>query len=258
MRALGVRRFALFWDDSYDYPGDIAAQIRLLNDVDTYVKQHNPKDHLTVVGQPHCGPADSFCSGPNALTDAFGSGLHPDIEIFWTGVGVEPTTMTAAQLQGINASYRRKVTIWDNWPCAGAAYCGGPGFHGRAGDLGGAIQGYYANPVLNEYNGPALPVAKFFDVLGPIGDFTWNPPAYAASAASEDASFAHWKTLLAALGPKVGACKPCGSYGAYFTCSTSDHDVLEFCDPDTHCLTDIRCAHGCEPQPNPNPDVCHF
>ena len=257
LRSLDVRHFALFWDDSYDYAGSVAQQIQLMNDVDAYVKSKDPSDHLTVVGQPYCS-GSSFCSGPDATTDAFGSGLHPDIEIFWTGPGVEPTTIAASDLAGIDGSYRRKVTIWDNWPCAGASYCS-PGFHGRAADMPGAIQGYFANPVLDEYNGPALPVVQFFQVLGPISDYLWNAQAYAASTASEDASYQRWQPLLTELEPKVGStCVPCGSYGAYWTCSTTNKQHIEFCDPVTSCLTDIPCPNGCQPQPAGQADICHF
>lgn len=256
IRALGVRHFALFWDDSYDFPGSVADQIRLINDVDTYVKKSDPKDRLTVVGQPYCGKTDDFCSGPNALTDAWGAGLHADIAIFWTGTGVEPPTMNAGQMTAINASYRRKVTIWDNWPCSGGDRCGGPGFRGRSGDLPGAIAGYFANPVLNEHPGPALPVARFFEVLGPIADWAWNAKAYAGR---EAASYARWQPKLAALGPAIGAaCTPCGAYGDYWTCSKTDKNAIAFCDPDTKCLSTFACAKGCEAKPAPSPDVCHF
>jgi hypothetical protein len=257
LRALDVHHFALFWDDSYDFAGTTSQQVQLMNDVDAYVKSKDPTDHLTVVGEPYCS-GSSFCDGPNATTDALGAGLHPDIEIFWTGPGVEPTGIAASDLSGIDASYRRKVTIWDNWPCSGASYCS-PGFHGRSADLPGAIAGYLANPVLNEYNGPALPVEQFYEVVGPIADYLWDAPRYAASTASEDQSYTAWQPVLGSLEKKVGAgCTPCGSYGAYWTCSTTKSDQIEFCDPDTACLTDIPCPKGCQSQPPGVADICHF
>jgi hypothetical protein len=123
----------------------------------------------------------------------------------------------------------------------------------------GAIAGYLANPVLNEYNGPALPVEKFYDVVGPIADYLWDAPRYAASTASEDQSYTAWQPVLGNLEKDVGAgCTPCGSYGAYWTCSTTKANQIEFCDPDTGCLTDIPCSNGCQSQPPGVADICHF
>ncbi|MBV8756140.1 MAG: beta-N-acetylglucosaminidase domain-containing protein [Deltaproteobacteria bacterium] len=254
VRALGVRHFALFWDDSYDYAGTVAQQIQLMNDVDDYVRASDPTDHLIVVGQPYCGPpggpSGDFCSGPDATTDAFGTGLHPEIEILWTGPAVEPATIAAHDLDAIDTSYRRHVSLWDNWPCAGGAPCPGSHYTGRSADLPSAAHGIYINPVLNEYPGPANPPRAFMQVVGDIAAYTWDAAHYAEPAAD-----AAWQPLLARDEAIDGACRPCNGDAAGWTCGGA-HEI-HFCDFDTACETVLPCPGGCESEPPGEADVCH-
>ena len=233
VRSLGVRRFALFLDDIAN--ADAAGHARLMNDVDDYLKQRDPNAKLITVGT-------RYAFGPNGYTDTLGAMAHPSIEIMWTGNDIEPTTMTAADMSGINASLRRKVTIWDNWPNA-------PGsFQGRSGDLHTAVQGYYTNPVLNEDPSPNLPTSAFLAVLGPIADYLWAPERYAASA-----SYQTWQPILAAWNRQVAPCTPCGSFATGWTCK-SDLSSIMYCDGS--CVTALPCPGGCQFQPNPHPDIC--
>src|SRR5262249_30128378 len=149
MRAIGVSHFALFLDDISSHSA--APQITLANAADDYIRKSAPSEHLIIVGTTYCSnPNNTFnCGGPNAYTDQLGQGLNPDIEVMWTGTDVEPSTMSAADMSGVDASLKRKVTVWDNWPNAPGSYTG------RSADLAGAVQGYYSNPVLNEFPGPA-------------------------------------------------------------------------------------------------------
>ena len=255
VRAMGVRHFALFWDDSYDYPGSVQQQIQLMNDIDSYLKSKDPTDHLIVVGQPYCGPvggpSGNFCNGPNATTDAFGNGLHADIEILWTGPAVEPATIRAADLTAINHSYKREVSIWDNWPCAGGAPCPGSHYTGRSADLDTAVQGVYINPVLNEYPGPANPIRWFMEVVGDIGSYTWNTHNY-----DEHAAYQTWQPLLAKYEKLDGKCLPCSGAPGW-TCAGDDTSEIHFCDFDTACETELPCPGGCESKPPGQADVCH-
>jgi beta-N-acetylglucosaminidase len=256
VRALGVRHFALFWDDSFDYGGTVQQQVQLMNEVDSYLRAIDPSDHLIVVGQPYCGPvggpSGTFCDGPNANTDLFGTGLHADIEIMWTGPAVEPQTVAAADLTAINHSYHRNVALWDNWPCAGGAECPGSHYTGRSADLGTAVRSVYINPVLNEYPGPANPIRSFMEVMGDVGSYTWNPHGY-----DEHAADTQWQALLETDEKIDGPCLPCTTDPAGWTCDASDQHQIHFCDFTTACETVLPCPGGCETRPQGEPDVCH-
>jgi len=245
MRALGVRHFALFLDDIADHSA--GPQVALINQVDDYVKSKLPGEHLIVVGTTYCSdPGNAFnCGGPNGYTDTLGAQVHADVEILWTGASVEPSTLSAADLKGINASLKRKVTIWDNWPNAPGA------FTGRSADLPASVRGYYSNPVLNEYPGPANPPSTFHAVLGPIADYLWDADRYAKDPA---ASFKRWQPLLAKASP---GCTPCGSDAAGWTCDFSTAKQILFCDYTTACLTAHPCPGGCATKPPGSPDVCN-
>ncbi len=243
LRALGVKHFALFLDDIADHsPGP---QVGLINAVEDYLRKAAPTEHLLVVGTTYCSnPNNTFnCGGPNAYTDALGAGVRPEVEIMWTGADVEPSTMSAADMTGINTSLKRKVTIWDNWPNA-------PGsFLGRSADLPTVVQGYFSNPVLNEYPGPANPPATFYDVLGPVADYTWDAARYVGH---EAASHNAWQSILKALA--VDGCGACGADAPGWTCAGKS--AIAYCSFDTHCLSTHPCPGGCTVEANGVPDLC--
>jgi len=238
VRALGVSRFALFLDDIASTNGTAAQHAQLINDLDDYLKKKDPTHHLIVVGR-------SYAFGPNGYTDTLGAMVHPDVDVMWTGTAIEPTTMSAGDMKSIDASLKRKVAIWDNWPNA-------PGsFTGRSGDLYTATSGYYSNPVLNEYPGPAYPWSTFAQVLGPIADFLWFSERYAPSP-----SYALWQPLLAAEVKIVAPCPPCGSLAPGWTC-TGDRRSIQWCDATKSCITTVACPGACEIKPPGTPDVCN-
>jgi hyaluronoglucosaminidase len=244
MRKLGVRHFALFLDDIPDHSA--GPQVALVNAVEDYLRKTAPTEHLFVVGTTYCSsPSNTFnCGGPNAYTDAMGAGVRPEVEIMWTGADVEPATMSASDLAAVNKSLRRKVTIWDNWPNA-------PGsFVGRAANLPAAARGYFTNPVLNEYPGPANPPSTLYAVLGPIADYVWNPPDYVGH---EKQSYNTWQPILKSLA--VDACIPCGNDAPGWTCAGSN--TIAYCDYDTHCLSAHACGGGCTVEPAGTPDRCN-
>ncbi|HJZ85816.1 MAG TPA: beta-N-acetylglucosaminidase domain-containing protein [Polyangia bacterium] len=234
LRSLGVRRFALFLDDIGS--ANATQHADLINRTADYLRSRDAQAHLIVVGT-------RYAFGPDAYTDTLGQRLHPDIEVMWTGNDIEPATMTAADMGAVNRSLRRSVTIWDNWPNA-------PGsFTGRSADLHAAVAGYYSNPVLNEQ--AAHPPAVFWQVLGAISDYLWDPERYAPDPGS---SFQRWQPILSRWLPQVAPCSPCGSFGAGWTCSPTDRNTIYYCDG--RCLTGLPCPGDCQLQPNPHPDIC--
>jgi hypothetical protein len=259
MRGLGVHHFALFLDDQ-KIQATVAQQAKLMNDLNAYVKKSDPNDHLLVVWWDYAGTADSS-------TDALGPLVDKGVEIMWTGPCVESCTITAADMNPIGASLKRKPSIWDNWPSA-TGCCGGSAAErmtGRSADLPAAIAAYYANPVINEC-GPecnaSLKIGDYLGHLGPVADYAWDASRYAASGAAIDASYARWAPLLTKLRPAVAACDvaKCSASGPVYpgwTCS-EDKTRIFFCDSmENECTTALPCPGGCAFQPNPNPDICN-
>jgi hypothetical protein len=184
VRALGVRRFALFLDDILNL--DAHAHARLMNDLDDHLKAVDPASRLVVVGW-------SYAITPTPYTDVLGAALHPDIEVLWTGPGIYSPTMRAADMRAINASLRRKVGIWDNWPDRPVALTG------RSADLPAATVAFYSNPVVNEWN--ARPARAFWETIGPLADYAWDPARYAGAPANAEASRRRWLDRLAEIAP---------------------------------------------------------
>jgi hypothetical protein len=241
MRSIGVSHFALFLDDIDDHAA--APQVALINTIDDYIRATAPNERLLVVGTTYCGHSGNFynCEGPNAYTDQLGAKVHPTVDLMWTGEDVIPDTMSAADMTAINASFARKVTIWDNGPLTDT------GFSGRASDLGTAASGYFSNPVLCE-NGS--PIRSYFEVLGPIADYLWATERYVAAA-----SYADWQPRLDAI-DEVDACAPCGARPDGWICDDTDAHRILFCDPKTKCMSAHACPGGCVVGAPGVEDVC--
>lgn len=77
-----------------------------------------------------------------------GSGLHRDIEIFWTGPKVISRRLTSSHLCRVNDILQRRVTIWDNLHANDydqrRLYLGP--FSGRSSDLSSRLSGLLINP----------------------------------------------------------------------------------------------------------------
>jgi hyaluronoglucosaminidase len=241
VRSLGVHKFALFVDD---IGGGSTADdhANLMNALDDYIHTTDASEHLLVVGAHYRG-------GPNSYTDTLGAKLHPDIEVMWTGTDVEPPTISAGDLTGINMSLGRHVSIWDNWPTTSSE------FTGRSADLPTAAMSFFTNPVLSECNGHPADASAFDPVLGPIADYLWDSERYAASGDSQSASYNAWQARKKAVSDAVSPCTPCGNYAVGWTCATDDMKAIIYCDG--QCTTRIACPGGCVHEMNPNPDVCN-
>jgi hyaluronoglucosaminidase len=242
MRKIGVSHFGLFLDDIDDHaPGP---QIALINRIDDYIRKTAPNERLLVVGTTYCGHSGNFynCEGPNAYTDQLGAQVHPTVDFMWTGEDVIPPTMSAADMTAINASFRRTVTIWDNWPETAT------GFTGRSKDLGTAVRGYFSSPLVSE---KGAPIRSYFKVLGPIADYLWAPERYDAPA-----SYADWQPRLDAI-DAVDAFTPCGNRPDGWICDDTNANRIYFCDPSTKCLSAHACPGGCVVGAPGVEDVCN-
>jgi hyaluronoglucosaminidase len=178
---VGVRQFALFFDDigsGFNCSADTtkfgsspdplaAAQAYLLNEFVTgFIDTHSGAQELITVPTDYAGDADS------AYRQVWKASLSPDVLVYWTGVGVIPQTITAAQAQATAAEFGHQIVVWDNYPVNDyqpTRLFLGP-LVGRAADLNTAVAGFTSNPMQE----PAASSIPEFTTA----DYTWNPAAY--------------------------------------------------------------------------------
>jgi hyaluronoglucosaminidase len=177
----GVRQFALFFDDissGFNCAADTtrfgsspdplaAAQAYLLNEFVTgFIDTHPGAQELITVPTDYSGDANS------TYREVWKASLNPDVLVYWTGVGVIPQTITAAQAQATAAEFGHKIVVWDNYPVNDyqpTRLFLGP-LVGRAADLDTAVAGFTSNPMQE----PAASSIPEFTTA----DYTWNPAAY--------------------------------------------------------------------------------
>jgi hyaluronoglucosaminidase len=177
----GVRQFALFFDDigtGFNCAADstefgsspdplAAAQAYLLNQFVTgFIDTHPGAQELITVPTDYAGDADS------AYRQVWKASLSPDVLVYWTGVGVIPQTITAAQAQATAAEFGHQIVVWDNYPVNDyqpTRLFLGP-LVGRAANLDTQVAGFTSNPMQE----PAASTIPEFTTA----DYTWNPAAY--------------------------------------------------------------------------------
>jgi hyaluronoglucosaminidase len=199
----GVRQFALFFDDvgsGFNCTADstefgssadplAAAQAYLLNEFVTgFIDTHPGADELITTPTDYSGDAES------AYREVWKASLDSDVLVYWTGVGVIPQTITAAQAEETAAEFGHQIVVWDNYPVndyTPTRLFLGP-LTGRAADLGTAVAGFTANPMQEP---AASEIPLFTDA-----DYTWNSTAY------DNAPDAAWTAGIDAYGgPAAGA-----------------------------------------------------
>ena len=176
-----MRQFALFFDDigtGFNCAADstefgsspdplAAAQAYLLNQFVTgFIDTHPGAQELITVPTDYAGDADS------AYRQVWKASLNPDVLVYWTGVGVIPQTITAAQAQATAAEFGHQIVVWDNYPVNDyqpTRLFLGP-LVGRAADLNTQVAGFTSNPMQE----PAASTIPEFTTA----DYTWNPAAY--------------------------------------------------------------------------------
>jgi hyaluronoglucosaminidase len=180
----GVRQFALFFDDigsGFNCSADTtrfgssadplaAAQAYLLNEFVTgFIDTHPGAQELITVPTDYAGDANS------SYREVWKASLNPDVLVYWTGVGVVPATITAAQASATAAEFGHQIVVWDNYPVNDyqpTRLFLGP-LSGRAADLDNAIAGFTSNP-MQEAAPSSIPEFT-------TADYTWNPGAYDAA-----------------------------------------------------------------------------
>jgi beta-N-acetylglucosaminidase len=176
VRATGVRRFGLFFDDNYPalldptdiatFPSLVAAQAYLINRVDDYLVALDADTKLLVIGTSYSKLYDDWQS----YSEAFGPALHANIEVLWAGNQTYNPTITADDVAPAVVALGRTPIIWDNWPRFVTP------LSGRSPDLPTQAMGLISNAVVCSWQG--MPAASFTEILGTAAAYAWNPDDY--------------------------------------------------------------------------------
>ena len=182
MYALGVRTFAVFFDDIWGEGAKGDKQAGLLNYVtDEFVRKHTDVEPLIMCPTQY----NKAWSGGDYLP-TLGSKMYPEVRIMWTGNSVVDM-IEKNDMEWINGQIKRKAFIWLNYPvndyCQSRLLMGKT--YGNGLDIYDMVSGFCSNPM--EY-AEASKVSLYS-----IADYTWNMPAYDSESS--------WKRSLHALMP---------------------------------------------------------
>ena len=177
MCALGVRSFAVFWDDLWGDDGTHGdEQAELMN----YIAAELRKVYPDVKPLTICPTQYNRGWANSVYLPALGDIMDSDINVMWTGNSVVDM-INYSDMTWINNQIKRKAYIWLNYPVSD--YCinhllMGPTY-GNDLNIADMLSGFVSNPM--EY-AEASKVSLFS-----IADYTWNMPAYDSNASWEAA-----------------------------------------------------------------------
>ena len=171
MYYLGVRSFALFFDDISGEGTNPVKQTELINRlVKDFVKKR--KDVTNLIFCPTDYSRLWANPGPDGSLSIFGRTLDPSVEIFWTGDFV-CSDLTKDTMNWFNSRIQRPGFYWWNYPVTDYArhiLMQGP-VYGLSGDMTSEdLSGLVSNPM---EHGEASKLALYG-----VADYTWNVGAY--------------------------------------------------------------------------------
>ena len=173
MYDLGVRAFAIFFDDISGDGTNPTRQAELLNRLNAeFVKEKGdvrplivcPTDYSRLWANP----------GENGNLAIYGKTLDPSIEVFWTGDYV-CSDLTRETMEWVNSRIKRPAFYWWNFPVTDYArhiVMQGPAYGLDTTLTSGDLCGIVSNPM--EY-GEASKIALYG-----VADYSWNTGAYNA------------------------------------------------------------------------------
>ena len=177
MYALGVRAFAIFFDDIFGAEQSKGTkQAEYMNALNReFVQKHPDVAPLILCPTQY----NKSWSGGSYLSD-LGTTMDKDIRIMWTGATVVDM-INKTDMDWINAQIRRNAYIWLNYPvndfCIDHMLMGPT--YGNDLDIAPQLSGFVSNPM--EY-AEASKVSLYS-----IADYTWNMDAYSSVASWERA-----------------------------------------------------------------------
>lgn len=171
MYDLGVRSFAIFFDDISGEGTNPTRQAELLNRLNSeFVKVKGdvrplivcPTDYSRLWANP----------GPNGNLSIYGKILDPSIEVFWTGDYV-CSDLTEETMEWVNTRIKRPAFYWWNFPVTDYArhiIMQGPAYGLDKSLTGDDLCGIVSNPM---EHGEASKIALYG-----VADYSWNIAGY--------------------------------------------------------------------------------
>lgn len=171
MYDLGVRQFAIFFDDIRGDGTDSRKQAQLVNDINRdFVKKKGD------VGNIMLCPTDYSRAWANPGLDGqlsiYGQMLDPDVEVFWTG-DVVCSDLTPETLEFIDTRIKRPALFWWNFPVTDYVrqiILQGPVYGLDSSITPQLAVGIVSNPM---EHGEASKLALYG-----VSDYAWNPLSY--------------------------------------------------------------------------------
>lgn len=168
---MGVRSFAILWDDIFTDDG--AGQAAIMNRFNAeFVKTKEGVKPLITVPTQYWGTSMFNGSEVKPYTEGFSKNLDKDIEVMWTGEHVIPESVTLEDAEKVNSLYGRKMILWWNYPVTDYKVdklALGP-IYNLGNDLATKIGGFIINPM--EF----AEASKISIHTG--ADYAWNTEAY--------------------------------------------------------------------------------
>ncbi|MGN0834549.1 MAG: beta-N-acetylglucosaminidase domain-containing protein [Candidatus Spyradosoma sp.] len=166
MYALGVRAFAVFFDDIGGEGAKAEKQAEMLN----FLNREFIKKKPDVAPLLMC-PTDYAGTHGSDYKKTLGEKLDADVNIMWTGPSI-CADIPAPAVEAVSAHFRRAPFIWWNWPVDD--YCRTNLLLGRTYGLDkgnkGKLAGFASNPM-------DKPEASKIALFG-VADWTWNIDAF--------------------------------------------------------------------------------
>lgn len=173
MYGLGVRQFAVFFDDIQGEGTDSHKQAELLNSLNReFVRAKPDVKHLIVCPTDY---SQAWAGkGENGQLAIYGRELDKDIEVFWTGAEV-CSDVVRPDRDFVNTRIQRPSLTWWNFPVSD--YCRenlqlGPSYTLDTTLTSADMSGILTNPM---EHGEASKAAMYS-----VADYGWNPAAYNA------------------------------------------------------------------------------
>lgn len=169
MYALGIRSFAVFFDDIWGEGAKADKQAELLNYVDdNFIAKHKDISPLIMCPTEY---NRAWANDEKGYLRTLGTKMNKDIQIMWTGNSVVHC-IDKESMEWINQRIDRKAYIWWNFPVSDFVrdhILLGPAY-GNGLDIAGDMSGFVSNPMEHAE-------ASKISLYG-IADYTWNMKAY--------------------------------------------------------------------------------
>ena len=169
MYQLGIRSFAVFFDDIWGEGAKADKQAGLLNYVDdNFIKTHKDVKPLIMCPTEY---NRAWANDAGGYLRTLGTKMNKDIQIMWTGNSVVHC-IDKESMEWINQRIDRKAYIWWNFPVSDFVrdhILLGPAY-GNGLDIAGDMSGFVSNPMEHAE-------ASKISLYG-IADYTWNMKAY--------------------------------------------------------------------------------